>query len=91
MEKSLLNQAVHQEITRRAAQGGEPGHHWAEYLLLTTACRQILERMPDSPEDCNQVGIEDLLEEGLNKLADAIYQILPGGIREFRSYLSKAP
>lgn len=87
----LLNPAVHQELTRRAAIHAEPGqdNHWAEYFLLLDLCQQIVAGAPASVAECNACDIETRLGEDLSRLASAICQILPGGMVEFRSYLPR--
>lgn len=71
--------------TRMTTRGG-PG--WPDYFLLLTACNDIIKRAPKTPEQCQQVDPQLFLVSDLERLATAINRILPGGFREFASYLA---
>lgn len=63
---------------------------WPQYFLLIDACLENIKHLPTTPEQCDQADVESLLIENLERIADAIAIILPGGIEEFRSYLKQA-
>ena len=60
---------------------------WAEYFLLINTCYEILKHLPATLEACEQVNIEELLIQGLEHLGKAIEVILPGGAKEFHTYM----
>jgi len=78
--------AICQELTRRATNN----ILWAEYLLLISACGEILSHAPDTAQACENIEIEERLGEDLACLARTIDLLLPGGFAEFRSYLGAA-
>lgn len=63
---------------------------WPQYFLLIDACLENIKCLPTTTEQCDQADTESLLIECLERLADAIAIILPGGVDEFRSYLKQA-
>lgn len=63
---------------------------WPQYFLLINACLENIKRLPTTSEQCDQADVEALLIECLERLADAIAIILPGGTDEFQSYLKHA-
>lgn len=63
---------------------------WPQYFLLVNACLENIKRLPTTSEQCDQADVETLLTECLERLADAIAIILPGGTDEFQSYLKQA-
>jgi hypothetical protein len=76
----------YQEILRHATHNDV----WPQYFLLINACLENIKRLPPTSEQCDQADVETLLIECLERLADAIAIILPGGIGEFQSYLKQA-
>ncbi len=60
---------------------------WIEYLLLIAACFEIISHIPTSPEEQEQVDVEELLIQGLDCLGEAIAAILPGEAKEFTAYM----
>jgi len=77
---------MYQEIVRRAARDSL----WSQYFLITNACLENIRHVPRTPEQCDQANVEELLIDCLDRLADTIAILLPGGIDEFRSYLKSA-
>jgi len=77
---------MYQEIVRCAAHD----FLWAQYFLLINTCLENLKRIPSTPEQRDQANVEELLIDCLDRLADTIATLLPGGIDEFRSYLKSA-
>lgn len=86
----LWDQEVHVELTRRAAHPVQDDATWAEYLLLLQACADVISNVPASIGECNALNIEQRLGDDLARLAEAVHEVLPGGFREFSSYLSQA-
>jgi hypothetical protein len=76
----------YQEILRRVTHNDI----WPQYFLLINACSENIKRLPTTSEQCDRADIETLLIECLERLADAIAIILPGGTDEFQSYLKHA-
>lgn len=81
--QTLLGSELYQELTRRTMKDEK----WAEYFLLLNACLEIVKQAPESPESCDTADVEGLLSAGLERLAIAVCQILPDGMREFAEYL----
>ena len=76
----------YQEILRHATHNDI----WPQYFLLINACLENIKCLPTTSEQCDQADVETLLIECLERVADAIAIILPGGIGEFQSYLKQA-
>lgn len=82
----FITAEMYQELVRRAARDSL----WSQYFLITNACLENIRHVPSTPEQCDQVDVEELLIDCLERLADTIAILLPGGIDEFRSYLKNA-
>ena len=78
-----MESEIHQELTRRAAHDSD----WAGYLLLLNACQELVKEAPQSVEQLNTVNQQDLLEQALAKLGEAITNVIP--YDEFYFYLPR--
>lgn len=72
--------------TERTMHGGP---NWAEYILFLNACNATIKDAPKTAEKCQQVDPQLLLVQGLERMAEAINRILPGGFWEFAAYLAE--
>jgi hypothetical protein len=79
----LLNSEAYRELMRHISQDLK----WAEYFLLINTCYQVIKHIPGSQEAYEQAAVDELLEQALANLGIAISKILPGGAREFQSYM----
>ena len=82
-EKELISHDLYQSLVCHAAHDRK----WAEYFLLVNACYETIKHLPSTPEACEQANIEELLIQGLEYIGEAIEAILPGGVKEFRTYM----
>ncbi len=81
-----LTSANYQELVHRVTRDSL----WPQYFLLINACLENIKCLPITPEQYDQADVERLLIESLERLAEVITILLPGGMEEFQSYLKKA-
>ena len=81
-----LTSANYQELVHRVTRD----NYWPQYFLLINVCLENIKCLPTTSEQYDQADVERLLIESLERLADVITILLPGGMEEFQSYLTKA-
>ena len=79
----IMNPRLYQMLIKR----GIHDHQWAEYFLLINTCYEIIKRIPNTPEVCNEMDIRKLLNDSLERIGKTIWDILPGGADEFSYYM----
>lgn len=80
-----MDDALFLEISRLGVEDAG----WLQYGLLIDACVKNVSAVPPIGE-CQQANSEQLLIDALERLADVIALVMPGGFDEFRYYLSAA-
>lgn len=88
-QRPVLNPEVYLQIARRAV-NGEQHVTWAQYLLLLSACCDVVRAAPNIVDGIESFDIEEQLVNALVRIADGINYVLPGGIEEFASYLKES-
>ena len=79
----IMNPKLYQMLVKR----GVRDHRWAEYFLLISTCYEVIKRVPATPEACNEIDIDKLMNDALERIGKARWDVLPGGAEEFSYYM----
>jgi hypothetical protein len=83
MNTRLVSNELYQQLVRRAAHD----ERWAAYFLLINTCCAIAAKIPTTEGALNEVDVERLLIDAMERIGRVVYDVLPGGLDEFYHYM----